>query len=86
MLETLAMYGAGIVVGAILTYSAISIRRPDGRFTAELDVANIAFVRGARDVLDEETYDDVAEQANDYCERWETPLRFDPDLEDGESQ
>lgn len=86
MLETIALYGAGIVVGSVMTYVLIDIRRPDSRGVAELDLTNVAFIRAAKDVLEKDTWADVTDQANTYCERWETPLRFDADLEDGDRQ
>jgi len=84
MLGTIALYGAGVAVGAFVAYTVFELRRPDTRLAAELDMTNAAFVRGANDVLDEDTWDDVVEQANDYCEEWETPLRFNSPGQDGD--
>ena len=79
MFDVIAAYVGGLIVGGMLVSGIRRIRRrqqPTGA-AVELDITNLAFIRAAFDELDAETLKTIEDGANEYCERWETPLRFD---------
>lgn len=87
MFEHVAYYAGGLLVGSLSTLLWVRGSRSSGQDAldeTELDIANVAFIRAAGDELDDETIRTIGERANEYCEEWETPVRFDAQEVSGE--